>query len=116
MGMAEFCGHTSCSLELLFDSMLGNLVEKRKELRSKREVNLDMVEEWWATTTRRKKSSNIKAKEQAIVSAYKKVIESMEREHKFNNLQENFTGEKKKKLHPPFFFFLKKKKKKKKKK
>ena len=91
--MSEFRGHTSCSLELLYASMLGNLVEKRKELRSKREVSLDMVEEWWATTTRRKKSSNIKAKEQAMVSAYKKVIESMEREHKLHDLQEKFTGE-----------------------
>ena len=91
--MSEFRGHTSCSLELLFDSMLGNLVEKRKELKSKREVSLDMVEQWWATTTRRKKSSNIKAKEQAIVSAYNKVIESMERDHKLHLLQEKFTGE-----------------------
>ena len=91
--MSEFRGHTSCSLELLYASMLGNLVEKRKELKSKREVSLDMVEEWWATTTRRKKSSNTKAKEQAIVSAYNKVMESMEREHKFSNLQEKFTGE-----------------------
>ena len=73
--------------------MLGNLVEKRKELKSKREVSLDMVEQWWATTTRRKKSSNIKAKEQAIVSAYNKVIESMERDHKLHLLQEKFTGE-----------------------
>ena len=91
--MSEFRGHTSCSLELLYASMLGNLVEKRKELKSKREVSLDMVEEWWATTTRRRKSSNIKAKEQAIVSAYIKVIENMEREHKLHGLQEKFTGE-----------------------
>ena len=91
--MSEFRGHTSCSLELLYASMLGNLVEKRKELRSKREVSLDMVEEWWATTTRRRKSSNIKAKEQAIVSAYNKVIGSMEREHKLHGLQEKFRGE-----------------------
>ena len=91
--MSEFRGHTSCSLELLYASMLGNLVEKRKELRSKREVSLDMVEEWWATTTRRRKSSNIKAKEQAIVSAYIKVIENMEREHKLHGLQEKFRGE-----------------------
>ena len=91
--MSEFRGHTSCSLELLYASMLGNLVEKRKELRSKREVSLDMVEEWWATTTRRRKSSNIKAKEQAIVSAYIKVIENMEREHKLHGLEEKFRGE-----------------------
>ena len=91
--MSEFRGHTSCSLELLYASMLGNLVEKRKELKSKGEVSLDMVEEWWATTTRRRKSSNIKAKEQAIVSAYIKVIENMEREHKLHGLQEKFTGE-----------------------
>jgi len=91
--MAEFRGHTSSSLELLFDSMLGNLVEKRKELKSKREVSLDMVEEWWTATPRRKKSSNIRAKEQAIVSAYKKVVESMNREQKLYRLQEKFTGE-----------------------
>ena len=91
--MEEFRGHTSSSVELLFDSMLGNLVEKRKELKSKQEVSLDMVEEWWATTTRRKKSSNIKAKEQAIVSAYNKAIESMERGHKLHGLQEKCTGE-----------------------
>ena len=91
--MSEFRGHTSCSLELLYASMLGNLVEKRKELRSKREVSLEMVEEWWATTTRRRKSSNIKAKEQAIVSAYIKVIENMEREHKLHGLEEKFRGE-----------------------
>ena len=91
--MAEFRGHTSSSLELLFDSMLGNLVEKRKELKSKREVSLDMVEEWWTATPRRKKSSNIRTKEQAIVSAYKKVVESMNREQKLYRLQEKFTGE-----------------------
>ena len=90
--MSEFRGHTSHSLKQLHDSMLGDIVEKRNDLKSKREVTLDMVEQWFANTTRRKKSSRLKAKEQAVVSAYKKVIETMHREQQFLNLQEKYTG------------------------
>ena len=75
--MQKFEGHNSSSLWKLYDSMLGNVVEKLGQ-KTKRDVTLDQVEDWWKTSKRYNKTTRLIEKEQEIVEVYLKAKQELE--------------------------------------
>ena len=67
--LPQFEGHSSRSLLVLYNSMLGATMKKLKK-GSYKEVTVDQVKEWWNKSSKHVKHVNVVEKEQQILEAY----------------------------------------------
>ena len=76
-GRPQFQGHTHRSLERLYNTLMGNVMEKQPALKSMRDVTVEDVEDYWRTSTRRSKRKSLVERELGIIKAYQAVVREL---------------------------------------
>ena len=75
--LPQFKGHTSHSLQNLYNGLMTGVLYKRPALKSKREVTVEDVEEYWRNSPRQTKRKSQVAREEGMVEAYWAVMREL---------------------------------------